>query len=65
MAAKEEDKSEDIKAPEKAKVGLSEDMKVLLDMAVSSGNKAAIDVLRRQAKASGMSEEDFDALVAA
>eukprot|EP00405_Crypthecodinium_cohnii_P013701 CAMPEP_0206454466 /NCGR_PEP_ID=MMETSP0324_2-20121206/21152_1 /ASSEMBLY_ACC=CAM_ASM_000836 /TAXON_ID=2866 /ORGANISM="Crypthecodinium cohnii, Strain Seligo" /LENGTH=471 /DNA_ID=CAMNT_0053924941 /DNA_START=67 /DNA_END=1482 /DNA_ORIENTATION=+ len=65
LAAKEEDKSEDIKAPEKAKVGLSEDMKVLLDMAVSSGNKAAIDVLRRQAKASGMSEEDFDALVAA
>jgi len=42
--------------------GMAEaDLKVLLDMALASGNQAAIDALRRQAEASGMSAEQFNA----
>merc|ERR1719215_894097 len=44
--------------------GMAEaDLKLLLDMAVASGNQAAVDALLRQAQAAGMSPEQFNALL--
>merc|ERR1711874_251269 len=39
------------------------DIKVLLDLAKSSGNQQAVDALRRQAQQLGMSSEQFDSML--
>lgn len=41
------------------------DMKVLVDMAVASGNQAAVDALMRQAQSQGIAPEHFIAMVEA
>ncbi|CAK0834143.1 unnamed protein product [Prorocentrum cordatum] len=41
------------------------DMKVLVDMAVASGNQAAVDALMRQAQSQGIAPEHFSAMVEA
>jgi len=55
-----------VAAPAGSGTGMSAaDLKVLLDMAVASGNQQAIDALLRQAQAAGMSAEEFNAMLPA